>query len=97
MELTQKITWHKLSAREVTEEDKELYGEQYDSMWDGQLPELDEEVIVYVPDEKTIYKDLLVFTDIWVDYPNGVGFEQTDVEIGETVYWTSFPKPPKLD
>ena len=97
MELTQTIKWNKLSSRELTEEEKELYGEQYDSMWNGQLPELDEEVIIYVPDKNIIYKDMLVFTDVWVDYPNGVGFEQTDVEIGKTIYWTSFPEPPKLD
>lgn len=90
MELTQEITWNKLTTRELTDEEKEVYGHIYDYMWDGPTPEDGQEVLVYT-------KGIGVFTDIWTDYQDGVGFEQTFIENGETVYWAAFPEPPKLD
>ena len=41
------MKWNKLEARELTKEEREIY--TYDSMWDGLMPELDEEVLVTVP------------------------------------------------
>lgn len=96
MELTQEIKWNKLTTRELTEDEKELYADRYEYMWDGLTPEDGQEVLVYAKDNK-YDKYNGVFTDIWVDYTDGVGFEQTFIENGETVYWAAFPKPPKLD
>lgn len=90
MELTKTIKWNKLTTRELDEDEKELYGHIYDYMWNGQTPEDGQEVLVYT-------KDIGVFTDIWTDYQDGVGFEQTFIENGDTVYWAEFPEPPKLD
>ena len=50
------------------------------------IVEIDEEVLVYNPSTQKIY------TDIWVDYGEGIGFENTDED---TVFWISYPKPPK--
>ena len=96
MELTQQIKWNKLTTRELNEDEKELYGERYDYMWDGPTPEDAQEVLVYAPDNYYA-KEVGVFTDSWTDYQDGVGFEQTFIENGETVYWAAFPEPPKLD
>lgn len=90
MELTQTIKQNKLTTRDLDDDEKELYGHIYDYMWDGPTPEDGQEVLVYT-------EAIGVFTDIWTDYQDGVGFEQTDVEIGKTIYWTSFPEPPKLN
>lgn len=96
MELTQTIKWNKLTTRELTDEEKEVYGHVYDYMWEGPIPEDTQEVLVYTEDNKYI-KEPYVFTDIWVNYGNDMGFEQIYTELGETIYWASFPKPPKLD
>lgn len=96
MELTQTIKWNKLTTRELDEDEKELYGHIYDYMWDGPTPEDGQEVLVYVPNNY-YGKYNAVFTDIWTDYQDGIGFEQTFIKNGETVYWAAFPEPPKLD
>lgn len=40
----------------------------------------------------TIQKTQNIYTDIWIDYGEGIGFEDTDED---TVFWMSYPKPPK--
>ena len=55
-------------------------------MWDGYTPEIDEEVLVWTP------RSIGVYTDTWVDFDNGVGFENTDNEV---IYWMNLPEPPK--
>ena len=45
-----------------------------------------EEVLVYNP------KTQEITTDIWIDFGNGIGFEDT---YEDTVFWMSYPKPPK--
>lgn len=50
------------------------------------LQKIDEEVLVYNP------KTQEITTDIWIDFGNGVGFENT---YEDTVFWMSYPKPPK--
>lgn len=54
------------------------------SIWEGVTPEINEEVLVYTPKSG-------VTTDTWVDYEDGVGFENFEEEV---IYWTSFPEPP---
>lgn len=77
--------WNKLTTRDIYEDDKEIFGDGFDSVWDGKTPEIDEEVLVYNP------KTQETTTDIWVDFGNGVGFENT---YEDTVFWMSYPKPP---
>ena len=68
------------------EDEKEYFNGGIEFIWEGKTPEIDEEVLVYNPSTQSIY------TDIWVDYGEGIGFEDTDED---TVFWMSYPKPPK--
>jgi hypothetical protein len=78
--------WNKLKLRDIYEGDKEIFGDGFDFVWEGKTPEINEEVLVYNPETQNIY------TDIWIDYGEGIGFEDTDED---TVFWMSYPKPPK--
>lgn len=53
--------------------------------WEGKTPEINEEVLVYNPETQNIY------TDTWIDYGEGIGFEDTDEDV---VFWMSYPNPP---
>ena len=44
-----KAEWNKLVARELTDEEKEFFGNKVSSIWEGVTPELNEEVLVYTP------------------------------------------------
>ena len=80
--------WNKLTTRPLNNEEKEVYGDRFDFMWEGNQPEIGEEVLVYTLRSKEVY------TDIWTDDFNfGLGFENTDEKV---VYWMSFPEPPKI-
>ena len=81
------MKWNKLIKRPLDEEEKEYYKDsKIDSMWDGDQPELDEEVLVYTPKYEGVY------TDIWIEIEDGMGFESTDAPV---IYWMSFPEPPE--
>lgn len=77
--------WNKLTTRNIAEDEKEYFNEGIEFVWEGKTPEIDEEVLVYNPSTQRIY------TDIWIDYGEGIGFEDTDED---TVFWMSYPKPP---
>lgn len=79
------MKWNKLEARELTKEEQEKY--TYKSMWDGLMPELDEQVLVTVPSCNGGFVD--TYTDIWTDFNGEVGFEDTDNDI---IYWMEMPK-----
>ena len=78
--------WNKLTTRNIAEDEKEYFNGGIEFVWEGKTPEIDEEVLVYNPKTQNIY------TDIWIDYGEGIGFENTDED---TVFWMSYPKPPK--
>ena len=80
-----KVEWNKLVARKLLPEEKVHFGDNVSSIWEGVTPDVDEEVLVYTP-------EIGVTTDTWIDYGNGVGFENYDYDV---IYWTSFPEPPK--
>lgn len=80
--------WNKLTTRNIAEDEKEYFNGGIEFVWEGKTPEIDEEVLVYNPKTQNIY------TDIWIDYGEGIGFENTDED---TVFWMSYPKPPKED
>lgn len=75
------MKWNKAYLRKTTEEEHELY--KIDLIWDGEFPELFEEVIV------TEGKDCRFSVDTWIEFDNGIGFEYTDADI---VYWMSIPR-----
>lgn len=80
------MKWNKLTTRNIAEEDKEFFHDGIEYVWEGKTPEIDEEVLVYNPSTQRIY------TDIWIDYGEGIGFEDTDEDV---VFWMSYPNPPK--
>nr|DAO23689.1 MAG TPA: Protein of unknown function (DUF551) [Caudoviricetes sp.] len=80
--------WNKLTTRPLNNEEKECYGNRFDFMWEGNQPEIGEEVLVYTLRSKEVY------TDIWTDDFNfGLGFENTEEKV---IYWMSLPEPPKI-
>lgn len=82
------MKWNKLSIRPLDNEEKEYYKDsKIDFIWDGGQPEIDEEVLIWTPQSEE------VFTDIWIEYEDGVCFENTDNEV---IYWMSFPEPPEI-
>ena len=81
------VDWKKIIQRPLTSEEKKEYGDEIEFMWDGKIPELDEEVLVYTSESEEVY------TDTWVDFNDGIGFENT---FSNVIYWMSFPKPPEI-
>lgn len=79
------MKWNKLTLRELTEEEQEEYG--YEMLWVGPKPELGEEVLVTVP--LSSGKFINTYTDAWIEFDNGVGFEYTDNDV---IYWMELPK-----
>lgn len=78
----QKTMWKKLLVREPDSEEKK---QGYTFMWEGEIPEIGEEVLV--SDGKSIW------TDTWVEFDIGVGFEQTDYD--SECWWMNFPLLPE--
>ena len=77
--------WNELTTRNIAEDEKEYFNSGFEFVWEGKTPEIDEEVLVYNPTTKQI------ITDTWVDYGEGIGFENTDEDV---VFWMSYPQPP---
>lgn len=51
--------WNKLTTRDINEDDKEIFGDGFDSVWEGNPPEIDEEVLVYNPGNRWESPELL--------------------------------------
>ena len=81
------MKWHKLTKRKMTEDEVEIYGDKYDFMWDGTLPDIDEEVLVTYPLSSGEFVD--TYKDTWLDFEIGLGFENTESDV---VYWMQIPQ-----
>ena len=81
------MKWHKLTKRKMTEDEVEIYGDKYDFMWDGTLPDIDEEVLVTYPLSTGKFVD--TYKDTWLDFEIGLGFENTDNDV---IYWMKIPQ-----
>ena len=81
------MKWNKLTVRELTEDEVEIYGDKYDFMWDGTLPELDEEVLVTYPLSSGEFVNTR--KDTWIEIGDEVGFEYTDNDV---IYWMQIPQ-----
>lgn len=81
------MKWHKVYLRTMTEEEKEFYQGDSDEIWDGTLPDIDEEVLVTYPLSSGEFVD--TYKDIWLDFEIGLGFENTESDI---VYWMQIPQ-----
>jgi len=79
------MKWNKLTVVELTKEEQEEYG--YETLWYGPIPELDEEVLVTIP--LTDGKFIETYVDTWIEFDNGVGFENTDNDV---IYWMELPQ-----
>lgn len=79
--------WKKLHKDPLLSKKKKECGDKIEFMQDGKTPELDEEVLVYTSESEEVY------TDIWVDFNDGIGFENTSSNV---IYWMSFPKTPEI-
>ena len=81
------MKWNKLTVRELTKEEQEEYGDLYNFIWDGTLPELDEKVLVTFPLSSGKFVD--TYIDTWEEIGDGVGFENTENDV---IYWMEIPQ-----
>ena len=81
------MKWQKVYLREMDEEEKEFYKGDSKEMWDGDIPELNEEVLVTSPLSSGGFTDTTI--DAWVEFDEGVGFENTENNI---IYWMEIPQ-----
>lgn len=81
------MKWHKVYLRKMTEEEKEFYQRDYDEIWDGTLPDIDEEVLVTYPLSSGEFVN--TYKDTWLDFEIGLGFENTDNDV---IYWMKIPQ-----
>lgn len=81
------MKWHKVYLRKMTDEEVEFYGDKYYFMWDGTLPDIDEEVLVTYPLSSGEFVD--TYVDTWVEIDDELGFENTDNDV---IYWMELPE-----
>ena len=81
------MKWQKVYLRKMTEEEKEFYQGDYDEIWDGDMPEIDERVLVTYPLACGCYSSVDI--DTWVEIDDGLGFENTDNDV---IYWMEIPQ-----
>lgn len=82
------MKWNKLITRPLNDEEKEYYKDsKIDFVWDGNEPEIGEEVLVYTDKSKRVYMD------IWDILENGNGFKTMNSSV---FYWMSLPEPPRI-
>lgn len=71
----------------MNEEEKEFFKGYSKEIWDGDIPELDKEVLVTFPMSSGEFTDVSI--DTWVDFDEGVGFENTENDV---IYWMELPE-----
>ena len=81
------MKWHKVYLRKMTEEEKEFYKGDSEEIWDGTLPDIDEEVLITYPLSSGEFID--TYVDTWVEIGDELGFENTDNDV---IYWMEFPE-----
>ena len=81
------MKWQKVYLREMDEEEKEFFKGYSNKIWDGDIPELDEEVLVTLPLSSGKFTDTTI--DTWTEFDEGIGFENTDNDV---IYWMEMPK-----
>ena len=79
------MKWNKLEVKPLPIEEQTEHS--YKTMWEGPVPEINEQVLVTVPSCNGGFVD--TYTDIWTDFNGEVGFENTDNDI---IYWMEMPK-----
>lgn len=79
------MKWNKLTTRPVEDEEKEFYPD-CSFIWDGATPEINEVVLVSYSDNTDVW------IDTWVEFDVGTGFYNTEIELGEIIYWMEIPE-----
>lgn len=79
------MKWNKLEVKPLPIEEQTEHS--YKTRWEGPVPEINEEVLVTVP--SCLGGFVYTYTDRWIEFDNGVGFEYTDDNI---IYWMEFPQ-----
>lgn len=79
------MKWNKLTTRPIEDEEKECYP-NCSFVWDGATPEIGEVVLVSYGDNTDVW------IDTWSEFDVGIGFYDTEIELGETCYWMEIPK-----
>lgn len=78
--------WIPIKTRPLTEEERELFGDKYDFMYEGQLPEDGQDVLITHQNGK-------VYADTFCNF--GTPYFETYCDEGEVIAWQPFPKPYK--
>ena len=78
--------WIAFKQREMTEEEKEVYGEDLEYMLDCKLPDDDEEIIV-------CYKNGYVDTDTFIRDTDGCYLDSGNDFIDDVIAWMPLPAP----
>ena len=81
------MKWHKVYLRKMTGEEKEFYKGDFEEIWDGDIPELGEEVLVTIPLSSGEFTDTSI--DTWEEFDEGLGFENTENDV---IYWMRIPQ-----
>lgn len=81
------MKWHKVYLRKMTEEEKEFYQGDFDEIWDGDIPEIGQKVLVTYP--LACGWCPTVDIDTWEEIGDGLGFENTDEDV---IYWMELPQ-----
>lgn len=81
------MKWHKVYLRTMTEEEKEFYQGDSDEIWDGDIPEIGQKVLVTYP--LTCGWCPSVDIDTWEEIDDGLGFENTENDV---IYWMELPE-----
>ena len=81
------MKWHKVYLRKMTKEEKKFYVDNSDEIWDGDIPEIGQKVLVTYPLACGWCPSVDI--DEWVEFDEGVGFENTENDV---IYWMELPE-----
>ncbi len=79
--------WIPIKTRPLTEEERELFGDKYDFMYEGQLPEDGQDVLITHQNGKVYADTFYIDEDVYFE---------TYCDEGEVIAWQPFPKPYKV-
>lgn len=85
-EFVETVKWNPVEIRPLTEEEREMYGDEYKFMYDCLMPDDGQEVLVTLENGR-------VSTDTF--YTDDGAYFETYCDEGEVIAWQPFPKPYK--
>ena len=82
--LEEDIQWIPIKTRPLTEEEREIFGDEYEFMYDCDLPKNGQDVLITHQNGK-------VYADTFYTYDSS--YFETYCDEGEVIAWRPFPKP----